>query len=344
MSDRLWSSAAPLRSVRLSVLTDAGFRRAEGDERALVWVPTEGAGLESRLVDLAESPRDLVVAAVPGGHFLCDKRRLWMCLVRSLGRTRAHRIMPPSWIPEDAVDRARLHAAHQPGMVYLLKRAPPEDRDEQSGSGVRVLADIDAAALDEAQRQECIVQRRVQDQLEVAGQRFSLRCWVALYRRRGEVQANLHQEGLLTCTPNGGAGPAGAPERLSELYGLLRAAGVSPEPLQSGIVRGVKGCVSAALPELSGPALPHHACVELFGVDFVVDRSLQPWVLGWNRFPDLEPRREGARGLREDVWRASLALAGLPGLGGPDGFLPIGRWRDDARSPTDLPPVGFRNG
>jgi hypothetical protein len=358
MSGRLWSSAVPLRSVRLGVLTGAGYRPAEGEEQALVWVPTKGAGLESRLRDLAETPRDVVVGAVPGGSYLCHKRQLWIRLARSFGRARAEAIAPPSWIPEVAADRARLLAAHRPGALYLLKKAAVQRR-----AGITLLADIDATTLDAAQGQGSIIQRMVQDQLEVAGHRCSLRCWVVLFRRAGEVQANLHQEGLLMYAPGGAApggtavedrwitrrqdgkvGPEGAPERLSGLLAMLRAAGVSPEPLQAGIVRGVKACVSAVLRDLSGAALQDHACVELFGVDFVVDRALKPWLLEWNRMPSLTPRHEDERALREDVWRGSLALGGLPGLGVPDGFLPIGRWRTDPPPPNPAPADGADHG
>ena len=66
--------------------------------------------------------------------------------------------------------------------------------------------------------------------------------------------------------------------------------------------------------------------MELFGFDYVVDRQLKPWLLEVNRRPNVQPRNEAERPLREALLRATFAVGGVQGFGPTNEFAEVGRW------------------
>ena len=327
-----WFAPEGLSATWREVLQGAGAQGSEDPNRWDLWLPSRGLALDRQLRELPPPRPGSVVGALPGAGVLADKRLLWVRLVLALGRTGAARIAPQAWLPElpRDLDALRAHAARGGG-PWVLK-----DVRRQRREGVRLTDDpLSLLPADPAERRRMLVQEGVRDVLSIDGHRTSLRVWLVLRREGRGLTAWRHREGLVVYAPSKDdwmtrttadwLAPVGAPRRLS---GLIRGLGAPARAVPAAIDAALRAACGAALRDLGkAEALRSTPCFELFGVDFVLDASLHPWLVEFNRKPRTAPREPDEAPLRAEILRGALALGGVGGVEGGENCCELGRWR-----------------
>ena len=330
MSSRRYASEATLQPLLREVLADAGYEETSGGDWSLWW-PASAKRLEARLAALEGGTASATVAAIAGLHALSNGRALWANLCLRFGRTRAGRIMPQSFVPDLPRDRAAWLAEHAPGRLWLEK-----DIRRQRREGVWLIDDPATWEPADGDLRSRLIQAAIPDVLAVVGSRQSVRVWTVVRRDHEGLSAFVYPDGPVAWAEPDAEGAAGwltrggplhrglRPATIGQLLGRLHREGRDVSGVWKGCARAIGASLAASLRVLKTPPPPAgRVQVELFGVDFVLDEQLHPWLLEWNRRPRLTPHGPDDVGLR----RAMLqAVVGLCGGDGPGALRPVGRW------------------
>jgi len=310
-------------------LTDIGGTIVEDDAWDLV-IPPMGKGLRAAVDELRAEP-GRCIGVVRGADSLASKRALWWNLMLSLGRTRARRIMPETFLLDDPLERVRADRAHRDGDRWVLKHPHRQARE-----GVRL--------LEHPRESEhwllqgwTVLQRFIPDVLLRGGHRFHVRRYVIVVVADGFVRSYLADFGKCVYAPEAygaepseasslhrgsktWAGPPNVPQTWNDLLVEFEREGHDPVRLELMIRRGLQECVHGAVPRLAPAHLDRCRLFQLFGADIVIDGHMHPWVLELNKRPEMRPRGRGDGPAKVELLRQTFRL----GLGRPtEGLNPL---------------------
>ncbi|KAG1665105.1 hypothetical protein FOA52_007796 [Chlamydomonas sp. UWO 241] len=259
-----------------------------------------------------------LVGIIPG--FLCISRKT--SLIRSLravhGDETAFSIVPLTFkLPEEMDEWAAWIASHpqQDTGLWMLKN------NRQRGTGLRLVKTDEAfdAVFETTTRPGLegmvlyrwyLAQQYLHDPMLIDGRKFGLRVWV-LVPGVNPLRVYVHGNGLLlfsadrydpaatSCEPGGlpaghvtnvaqnESGPVLPMSALRERLGPTRFA-----ELWSKVARAVALTFTAALPRVqevqAQMALPPRSCFQFFGLDFLIDSQMHPWLLEANATPSMK--------------------------------------------------------
>ena len=317
----------PVSQAWRTALTDIGGTIVEDDAWDLV-LPPMGKGLRAAVNELRAEP-GRSIGVVRGADALASKKALWWNLMVSLGRTRARRIMPETFLLDDPLERVRADRAHREGDLWVLKHPHRQARE-----GVRLLSHPRESEHWLLQGWT-VLQRFIPDVLLRKGHRFHVRRYVVVVVADGYVRSYLADFGKCIYAPEAfgeepseassihrgtktWAGPPDVPQTWAELLAELEAEGRDPGQLETDIRRGLLECVRGAVPRLTPAHLERCRLFQLFGADIVIDDHLHPWVLELNKRPEMRPRGLGDGPAKIELLRQTFRL----GLGRPTEGLP----------------------
>ena len=323
----------PVSRAWRTALTDIGGTIVDDDVWDLV-LPPMGKGLRAAVDGLRAGP-GAAIGVVRGADALASKKALWWNLIVTLGRTRARRVMPETFLLDDPLERVRVARTHRDGDRWVLKHP-----HRQARKGVCLLNHPDEAETLLLQGWT-VIQRFVPDVLLRRGHRFHVRRYVVVVVADGHVRSYLADFGKCIYAPEAfgdvpneasslhrgdktWAGPPNAPQSWEDLLVELESEGRDTRQLEASVRRSLARCVEAAVPRLAPAHLGQCRLFQLFGADLVIDSHLHPWVLELNKRPEMRPRGPEDGPAKIEVLRQTFRL----GLGRPsEGLIPLSEHR-----------------
>ncbi|MEM6993854.1 MAG: hypothetical protein AAF721_25290 [Myxococcota bacterium] len=320
----------PVSAAWRQALRDVGADFVEDDSWDLV-LPPMGKGSRSAVEALRPADRRLV-GVLRGADALASKRALWACVRNAYGSAGARALVPETFLLDDADDHRRFAASHHEGQRWVLKHP-----HRQARAGVRLI-ERPSQARAGIEEGWVVVQRYVPDVLTRAQHRFHVRRYVVVVVDGGRATSFLADFGkviyarapdtsppsaasMLTTSQDGWSGPPGAPQTWALLRDDLASRGDDTQALEERIAQTVTQCVAAASPSMHPEHLHRCRLFQLFGVDLLIDRALHPWLLEFNKRPEMRPRGAGDGSAKLELLRSAFRL----GLDRPDqGFRRIG--------------------
>lgn len=233
----------------------------------------------------------------------------------------------PSGFVVPLTDDEAIHLNEDPQALYILK-----ERSGYGSHGNRILLAPEVSSSlysgDNSSADERLLQQMVDPPFLLKGRKFSLRIYVVYFSpfdaylsRQGlvklasvqlEAGANLLDSGIHMT--NSGRDVAMEQHDLDYLRKYLEQEGESFEPLWARIHSGVENVLRCYLKERTNLDWDARRMIlgipKIMGFDFVIDASLNPWLVEVNRFPGIEPRDETDRKVKEQVIRDTWVCAG----------------------------------
>lgn len=299
----------------------------------------------------ADGQQPRAVFAVDGCDQLVSKNRLWTLLLQAYGRPRASTLMPPTYVFTSPADAKQFLEDYTPGAMYICKK------NVQRKQGLLRTRNLDLILRSHVQGFK-LVQTYLTDVYTVKRRKLNLRYYVLLVcDAYGTKRAYVHREGkcLYTAKPydpdadddahhitsTGVTAAHYADDQLPLTFAELRAHMYGHSQNYDAVFKAVSDklqyVVEAVMPAMCiNSKFKHHLRFQLFGVDVLLTSKLDPYVLEFNKGPNMKPVNQADYALKRVVLEDTFKQAGfLPtDRGAPSGFVllremdvnNVGRW------------------
>ena len=275
-------------------------------------------------LELYNIPSDQVanskIFAIPGCDILASKDTLWHQLEKTYTRMHASRIMPETYITASASDMNLFVSNYTHGTTYILKK------NIQRKRGIIILNNL-ADILNTVHRDPryVIIQHYISNPFLINNRKLNIRLYVAVVckpdtKPKGylhplgkciytnqDYQSNdiTNLERHLTSLNLDVGIYSSLPYNLQQLEKLLttqkystvwdkivKKLGMVMQAVKAGICQDVKGKVN----------------FQLFGVDVMLDDMLEPWILEFNKGPDMTYKMAMDKEIKEKVYEDLFAM------------------------------------
>jgi len=276
------------------------------DDNWDIYIPNGYNRIEIELEKLKTSRPDQIIFGIPGCDELVGKSCLWRALEAEFGREKAATILPETFILAEE-DQIKLFKDHyKEGETYILKQK------KQRKQGLLLTQDLNEI-LSAKEKEYVIVQDYKKNVLLVNNRKLNLRIYLLLTIKNNILEAHINKYG--TCIYNNKDYDPTTndfesnitsynldlkiydtnPLTFKQLKTYLSEHGYeNPNILFERIDEKMKMVCDAIKPKLGRlENLKDNMCVQIFGMDFIVDTDLNPYLLECNKGPDMSPKKDG---------------------------------------------------
>jgi len=286
-------------------------------------------------LELYKLPREQVVNsqifAIQGCDILAGKDTLWQQLEKTYSRSGAKTIMPETYLTNSPMDMNLFKNSYQPENIYILKK------NIQRKRGIIILNNL-MNILDTIKRDPryIIIQHYIPNPFLINQRKLNIRLYVSIIcKPNTETRAYLHPDGKCIYS-NQDYNPkdianleshltslnldvnvySSVPHNLKQLekyigiveynviWGkIVKKLGMVMQAVKPSICQDIKGTVN----------------FQLFGVDVMLDTAMEPWILEFNKGPDMTYKTPMDKEIKNGVYKDLFQLVGLSDIQGIGG-------------------------
>ena len=329
-------SMYPVRGIVRDIFHENDMQHTKADDWDL-FCPCTYTHAERELRDLQCRTSKQKIYAIDGCDKIVAKNMLWQLLEDAYGRRVASTIMPTTYIQKNDQHMRLFLQDYQKNTPYILKK------NVQRKEGLLLTSNLDAILKSHIEGYK-VIQKYMLNVHLVKKRKLNLRLYVLIVCNPfGKKRAYLHRDGK--CQYTNKKYDANA----TDLQHQITSLELSPDIYQhlplnfaelrrhwhrEGIVFDtVFASIVAKLQNVARATLPH-VCVnrhlrkntrfQLFGVDMILTDTLEPYVLEFNKGPEMQPTNARDRQLKRVVLEDTFAMVGLispPNR--PNGYRPL---------------------
>jgi len=270
-----------------------------------IYIPNGYNRVEVDLEKLQTTRDEQIVLGIQGCDDLVGKTCLWNILENTYGREKAREILPETFVFANEEHMKLFLEKYKEGEIYILKKK------RQRKEGLQLTKSIDEI-LDAKKNDFTLVQNYKRDLLLINNRKLNLRIYLLLTFKDGVLEAHINKYG--TCIYNNKDYDDSTldfehnitsfnldheiykrnPLTLKQLKTYLLDHGYdNPDVLFERINEKVRLVVDAIKPSLGKHGnLNKNLCTQIFGMDFIVDKDLNPFMLECNKGPDMSPKND----------------------------------------------------
>jgi hypothetical protein len=288
----------------LKFLKKYKFYQLEKEDNWDLYIPRGYNNIEIDLKELKPSNEKQIIFAIPGCDYLVGKTSLWNILEDKYGREGASELLPETFVLAKDKHLELFKEKFEEGKTYILKSK------RQGKRGISLTKDY-KDIMEAKNKEYTLVQNYKNDLLLVNNRKLNLRIYLLLTIKNGVVEAYVNRYG--TCIYSNKEYDSSTldfennitsynldlkiyddnPMTLKQLRTYLIDHGYdNPDILFDRINEKVKLVIDAVAPKLGNKRLNDNLCVQIFGMDFLVDKDLTPFMLECNKGPDMQPKQE----------------------------------------------------
>jgi len=275
------------------------------DENWDIFIPSGYNRVEIELDKLKPTSPDQIIFGIQGCDEVVSKPGLWKMLENKYGREKAMTIMPQTYLFENEDHINLFKENYKEGNTYILKKR------KQRKEGLLLTKDINEI-LTAKEKEFTIIQDYMRDVLLVNNRKINLRIYLLLTIKDGILEAHINKYGTCIYT-NKDFDDTNFdfehnitsynldlkiydknPMTFKQLRTYLSEHGYeNPEILFDRIDNNIKLLCDAIKNSIGrGHNLKDNLCAQIFGMDFIIDKDLNPYLLECNKGPDMSPKKD----------------------------------------------------
>jgi hypothetical protein len=300
---RTYKCDSPAQSVNGFIRVMNKYDIYDVDENWDIYIPSGYNKIEIELEKLKPTKPEQIIFGIQGCDELVGKSSVWNLLEKKHGRDIAKTIMPETFVMENDEHMGMFKESYKEGETYILKKKL------QRKQGLLLTRDLDEI-LKAKEKDYTLIQDYKKNVLLVNKRKLNLRIYLLLTVKNGVVEAHINNYG--TCIYNNKDYDDTSldfernitsfnldlkiydknPLTFKQLRTYLSENGYeNPEILFDRINEKVKLLCEAVKDTLGkGENLRENLCAQIFGMDFIVDTDLNPYLLECNKGPDMSPK------------------------------------------------------
>lgn len=270
-----------------------------------IYIPSGYNRVEIELENLKPPKPESIIFGIQGCDEVVSKPGLWKMLEKEYGREKASTIMPQTYLYENEQDIELFKQNYKEGNTYILKKR------QQRKLGLLLTKDINEI-LKAKEKEFTVIQDYKNDVLLVNNRKINLRVYLLLTIKNGILEGHINRYG--TCIYNNKDYDPTTIDFESNITSfnldldiyktnpltfkqlktyLLEHGYENPDILFDRINENVKLVCDAIKNSLGrGKNLKDNMCIQIFGMDFIIDKNLNPFLLECNKGPDMSPKKD----------------------------------------------------
>jgi len=261
-------------------------------------------------------PSKKFIFGINGCDSIVSKNKIWQSLVKCYGRPDARKLMPESFVLNEPKDMNAFKNYYNKNDIYILKK------NVQRKEGLKLTSDLNTilTAKDESYR---VVQKYLTNLYLINKRKVNLRIYLLIMIKNNKIyfymstvgkciytnkeynDNNFDFESNITSYHLDMNVYKKNPRTLDELYTFLNKDTQNENSstiLSEGIyklMKEVSYCLSTNIYQSAN--IKNTTCFQLFGADVIFDTNLHPYLLEFNKGPDMTPRDDIDRKMKTKV-------------------------------------------
>jgi len=288
----------------IKILRKYKFYQLDFDDDWNIYIPNGYNRIEIDLDKLTPHNENQIIFGVQGCDDLVGKTCLWNILEKTYGRFGASQLLPETFVLSNDDHVQLFKEQYKQNEIYILKSK------RQRKEGLKLTREL--KDILESKENYTLVQNYKRDLLLINNRKLNLRIYLLLTIKNGVVEAYINK--YATCIYSNKEYDDSTldfennitsfnldlkvydenPMTMKQLRTYLLDNGYdNPDVLFERINNKVAMVIDAVKPSLGRKGnLNNNLCAQVFGMDFVVDKDLNPFMLEANKGPDMQPKQE----------------------------------------------------
>lgn len=276
-----------------------------------------GVERELRSLDLGDK-KSQNIFGICGSDTIASKSSLWKVVSEYYGRGFASKLIPESWLLKENREFPLFEKKFDPKKVYILKK------NVQRKKGIKLTSDLDE--VKEAHKSKYVMVQEKRDSIIINKRRLNLRIYVFVVYKDGKKSVYIHDSAKVLYTSKDVVENKGSnaeefetlitnsyvtdleiynknPLTLNKLLDYLEEnRGVNSVAMKQKIYNLLKNVMIALLPKVCNcKHLKDQNMYQMFGADVLIDTKYKPYVLEFNKGPDMKHKDEADHKLKKKV-------------------------------------------
>lgn len=296
-----------------------------------LYIPCGYNYVESELpeIRLSDSPKPLYIFGISGCDKMVSKNNIWSVLKKYYGLEGASDVMPVSYVLDDPNDMIQFKNDYRDDQIYILKK------NVQRKEGLKLTKDY-KEILNASGDEYKVVQKYIRDLYLINGYKVNLRIYLLAVIRGDDKQFYISDIGKCIYTKKPYKDDdfdfesnitsyhldmniyKKNPRTFEDLIGYINREQENPNAGSLFFVRVrniiQKMCIALGNEFYQSENLRKRGDVtsfQLFGVDVIMDKDLNPYLLEVNKGPDMSARDEADHAMKLKVQTDMLEKVGI---------------------------------
>ena len=276
-----------------------------------------GVERELRALDLGDR-KGQNVFGICGSDTIASKSSLWKVVSGYYGREFASKLIPESWLLKNNVEFPLFEEKFDSDKVYILKK------NVQRKKGIKLTSDLEE--VKNAYKSKYVMVQEKRDSIIVNKRRLNLRIYVFVVYKQGKKSVFIHDSAKVLYTSKDVDENSNSnseefetlitnsyvtdleiynknPLTLNKLLEYLEEnRGVNSVKMRQKIYNLLKNVMIALLPKVCNcKNMRDQNMYQMFGADVLIDTDYTPYVLEFNKGPDMKHKDEADHKLKKKV-------------------------------------------
>jgi len=281
----------------IDLLSNLGYKK--GIEKWNIWFPEGYNNIDIKIKDIKIDNDEQVIFTIPGCDNIVSKYNVWKSLYDYYGREKSMQIVPESFLLDKKQDIQMID--NQPeGTKFILKKK------KQRKEGLLITSDINV--VKEGYKDDYMIAQKLIKPFLVNNRKVNLRVYLMVNIQGDKLVAYVSKFGSCIYTKdeydhNSDSFETNVtsykmsldvykknPLSFEQLKTYLKDNGYDPNIIFDKIKETFVLFLTAMKSQLGDERFNKNLCSQVFGVDFIVDEQLNPFLLECNKGPEMKPK------------------------------------------------------
>ncbi len=290
-----------------------------------MYLPCGYTNVENELLDFNYFDKGKHIFAISGCDILSSKDKLWENLENTYGRQIASTLIPESFLTNDTNDISlfKIFYSKHPDSIYILKK------NIQDKKGLLLLTDLQDILETSFLHDYKIIQHYIKKPLLIKKHKINLRIYIAVTCKKSEKHIYLYNNGKCIYTNQ-----EYNPNTIENIESNITSVNLDtkiyddlPEHLDdlklylgdhlysniwNNIITKLKMIMKSIVKELcNNKKLDEYNSFQLFGGDIIFDEHYNPYILEFNKGPDMSYKTTKDQELKDSLFQDLFCLVNI---------------------------------
>lgn len=269
----------------------------KGIKKWNIWFPQGYNDIDNKLKSLKILNDEQIIFAIPNCDSIVSKYNVWKSLENYYGRKEASSIIPESFLLDDKEQLNKI-----PNTTLILKKK------KQRKEGLKITSDIDYIKEKSVKDDFLIAQKMITPPFLVNNRKINLRIYMMLTLHKNILNVYFNNYGTCIYTRDEYKKDSTSfetnitsykldmdiykdnPLTLEQLKTYMKDNGLDHEELFNRIKFKIYLFINAMKDQLGNNKYKNNLCCQVFGLDFIIDSDMEPFLLECNKGPEMKPK------------------------------------------------------
>ena len=266
------------------------------------------------------------IFGINGCDSIVSKNKIWDSLVSCYGRRKSRTLMPESFVLDNMSDMKAFKNYYNKKDIYILKK------NVQRKEGLKLTSDLHVI-LEAYKENYRVVQKYLTNLYLINKRKINLRIYLLIVIKNNKIyfymsnigkciytykeysNDNFDFESNITSYHLDMTVYKSNPRNLNELYEYINKDSGNPDASTylsneiHSLMKSVSYCLSNNIYQSDN--IKNTTCFQLFGADVIFDTNLHPYLLEFNKGPDMKPRDDIDRTMKTKVQIDMFSKVGM---------------------------------